>query len=32
MTLLTVYDGASTIGGNKIHFEENGRGYFSTLG
>jgi ribonuclease J len=25
MTLLTDYDGASTIGGNKIHLEENGR-------
>jgi len=26
MTLLTVYDGSSNIGGNKIHLEENGRG------
>jgi ribonuclease J len=32
MTLLTVYDGASTIGGNKIHIEENGRGILLDFG
>ena len=32
MTLLTVYDGASTIGGNKIHLEETGRGILLDFG
>jgi ribonuclease J len=32
MTLLTVYDGASTIGGNKIHLEEKGRGILLDFG
>ncbi len=27
---LTIYDGAETIGGNKIYIEENGRGVFLT--
>ncbi len=27
---LTIYDGAETIGGNKINIEENGRGVFLT--
>ena len=29
---ITVYDGAETIGGNKIHVEENGRGIFLDFG
>ncbi len=29
---ITVYDGAATIGGNKIHVEENGRGIFLDFG
>lgn len=32
MTLLTVYDGASTIGGNKIYLEEKGRGILLDFG
>jgi len=32
MTFLTVYDGANTIGGNKIYLEENGRGIFLDFG
>ncbi len=32
MTTITVYDGATTIGGNKIYIEENGRGVFLDFG
>jgi ribonuclease J len=32
MTTLTVYDGASTIGGNKLHLEEKGRGILLDFG
>ncbi len=32
MASLTVYDGAHTIGGNKIHYEENGRGVLLDFG
>ena len=32
MATLTVYDGASTIGGNKIHLEEKGRGILLDFG
>ena len=29
---ITIYDGADTIGGNKIHIEENGNGLFLDFG
>jgi ribonuclease J len=32
MTTITVFDGAESIGGNKIHVEENGRGVFLDFG
>jgi ribonuclease J len=32
MTSITIYDGASTIGGNKIFIEENGKGIFLDFG
>ena len=32
MTSITVYDGANTIGGNKIFVEENGKGIFLDFG
>ena len=32
MTSITVYDGAKTIGGNKIFVEENGKGVFLDFG
>ncbi len=32
MTSITVYDGATTIGGNKIYVEERGRGVFLDFG
>ncbi|RLI83566.1 ribonuclease J [Archaeoglobales archaeon] len=32
MTSITVYDGATTIGGNKIYVEENGSGVFLDFG
>ncbi len=32
MTSITVYDGATTIGGNKIYVEEKGRGVFLDFG
>jgi ribonuclease J len=32
MTSITVYDGANTIGGNKIFVEENGKGVFLDFG
>jgi ribonuclease J len=32
MTSITVYDGATTIGGNKIFVEENGKGVFLDFG
>ncbi len=32
MVLITVYDGAESIGGNKIYVEENGRGVFLDFG
>lgn len=32
MTLLTVYDGANGIGGNKIYLEEGGKGVFLDFG
>jgi len=32
MTTITVYDGATTIGGNKIYVEESGRGVFLDFG
>ena len=32
MTSITVYNGAATIGGNKIYVEENGRGVFLDFG
>ncbi|MCJ7445322.1 MAG: ribonuclease J, partial [Methanotrichaceae archaeon] len=32
MTSVTVYDGATTIGGNKIYVEDNGRGVFLDFG
>jgi len=32
MTSITIYDGADTIGGNKIYVEENGKGVFLDFG
>ncbi|HTY91417.1 MAG TPA: MBL fold metallo-hydrolase RNA specificity domain-containing protein [Methanocella sp.] len=32
MAAITIYDGAETIGGNKIYVEENGRGVFLDFG
>ena len=32
MTSITVYDGAATIGGNKIYVEENNKGLFLDFG
>ena len=32
MTSITIYDGSSTIGGNKIYLEEKGRGIFLDFG
>jgi ribonuclease J len=32
MTSITVYDGATTIGGNKIYLNENGKGIFLDFG
>ena len=32
MTLITIYDGANTIGGNKIYIEQNGKGIFLDFG
>ena len=32
MTTITVYDGAESIGGNKIHVEDGGRGVFLDFG
>ena len=32
MTSITVYDGAATVGGNKIYIEENNRGLFLDFG
>ena len=32
MTFITVYDGAKTIGGNKIYINENGKGLFLDFG
>ena len=32
MVLLTIYDGANGIGGNKIYLEENGKGVFLDFG
>ncbi|MCJ7443402.1 MAG: hypothetical protein MUO26_02530 [Methanotrichaceae archaeon] len=32
MTLLTVYDGANGIGGNKIYLEKDGKGVFLDFG
>ncbi len=32
MTAITVYDGAATVGGNKIYVEENNRGIFLDFG
>jgi ribonuclease J len=32
MTSITIYDGANTIGGNKIFVEENGKGIFLDFG
>ena len=32
MTSITVFDGAASIGGNKIHVEEDGRGVFLDFG
>jgi len=32
MTSITIYDGANTIGGNKIYVEENGKGVFLDFG
>ena len=32
MTSITIYDGANTIGGNKIYLEENGKGVFLDFG
>ena len=32
MTSLTIYDGANTIGGNKIFVEEKGKGVFLDFG
>jgi len=32
VTTITIYDGACTIGGNKIYVEENGRGLFLDFG
>jgi len=32
MTFITVYDGAESIGGNKIYVEESGRGVFLDFG
>ena len=29
---ITIYDGYGTIGGNKIHIEENGEGIFLDFG
>ena len=32
LTSITIYDGSSTIGGNKIYLEDRGRGTFLDLG
>jgi ribonuclease J len=32
MTSITIYDGAESIGDNKIHVEEGGRGVFLDFG
>jgi len=32
MTSITIYDGANTIGGNKIFIEEKGKGIFLDFG